>query len=338
MATEAQIKANRQNAKKSTGPRTARGKRRAGQNALRHGLFGRETTIHGESNEEYDRHREAFLDELRPIGMAESVLAERIVTLSWRLKRAERMENQATDMLLIRCGGEVPDTAMVLAIPHEVRKVMVDATTLGRDLSLGQAAIRDFSYFRVIEKVTLYARRMENNLIKTMKELKKLQLMRIIAQADAAKQQSAEARRVAATERTSVSEVDGIPQDNAARHPLHSLRSFSGCHTTGEEPQSTGEIAPAETNGSELKKQTQSPASEPKPETQRAVASERTLVGEVDGLRQENADACRPLHPLRSFSGCQPTEAQNSEPAPFDRLRAGSEQHRRIRNGRGPRP
>ena len=257
MATEAQIKANRQNAKKSTGPRTAGGKRAASKNAVTHGLFGREVTIHGESEEQYDRHREAFLDELRPVGMSESVLAERIITLSWRLRRAERMENQATDMLIIRCGGEVPDTAMVLAIPHEIRRIMIDAETLGRDLSLGQAVIRDFSYFRVIEKVTLYARRMENNLIKTMKELKKLQLMRIIAQADAAKQQSAEVGRVAATERTSVSEVDGIPQDNAAHHPLHSLRSFSGCHPTGEEPQSTREIAPAETNGSELKKRTQ---------------------------------------------------------------------------------
>ena len=244
MATEAQIKANRQNARKSTGPRTAGGKRAASKNAVTHGLFGREVTIHGESEEQYDRHREAFLNELRPVGMSESVLAERIITLSWRLRRAERMENQATDMLIIRCGGEVPDTAMVLAIPHEIRRIMIDAETLGRDLSLGQAVIRDFSYFRVIEKVTLYARRMENNLIKTMKELKKLQLMRIIAQADAAKQQSAEAGRVAATERTSVSEAcpersrmgGGPRQDNAAHHPLHSLRSFSGCHPTETEP------------------------------------------------------------------------------------------------------
>ena len=38
MATEAQIKANRQNAKKSTGPRTAKGKRRASKNAVTPGL------------------------------------------------------------------------------------------------------------------------------------------------------------------------------------------------------------------------------------------------------------------------------------------------------------
>jgi hypothetical protein len=38
MATERQIAANRRNAQKSTGPRSASGRKRSGQNALRHGL------------------------------------------------------------------------------------------------------------------------------------------------------------------------------------------------------------------------------------------------------------------------------------------------------------
>ena len=38
MPTERQVAANRQNAKKSTGPRSSRGKKRASRNALRHGL------------------------------------------------------------------------------------------------------------------------------------------------------------------------------------------------------------------------------------------------------------------------------------------------------------
>jgi hypothetical protein len=40
MATERQIAANRANAKKSTGPKTAVGKRRSSRNAFRHGLSG----------------------------------------------------------------------------------------------------------------------------------------------------------------------------------------------------------------------------------------------------------------------------------------------------------
>jgi hypothetical protein len=38
MASEKQIRANRQNAKRSTGPRTTAGRKKSGQNALRHGL------------------------------------------------------------------------------------------------------------------------------------------------------------------------------------------------------------------------------------------------------------------------------------------------------------
>ncbi len=42
MATEAQIAANRLNAQRSTGPRTADGKAVVAQNAAKHGLLARE--------------------------------------------------------------------------------------------------------------------------------------------------------------------------------------------------------------------------------------------------------------------------------------------------------
>jgi len=143
--------------------------------------------------------------------------------------------------------------------------------------------------------------------------------MRIIAQADAAKQQSAETRRVAATEQISVSEVDGHGQNNVdSRHPLHSRRSFSGCHPTGEEPQSTDEIAPAETNASDLKKRTQFAAAQAGASAcdkndydgcrRRVAATERTSVSEMDGIPQDKT-ASHPLHSLRSFSCCHPTPA-----------------------------
>ena len=44
-ATKAQIRANRENAKKSTGPRTAEGKARVSLNALKHGLLARDTVL-----------------------------------------------------------------------------------------------------------------------------------------------------------------------------------------------------------------------------------------------------------------------------------------------------
>jgi len=56
MASKRQIAANRRNAKKSTGPRSAPGKKRASNNAYRHGLFSRRarTTV-AEETEEFAR-------------------------------------------------------------------------------------------------------------------------------------------------------------------------------------------------------------------------------------------------------------------------------------------
>ncbi|MHC4148480.1 MAG: hypothetical protein ACYSR5_03240 [Planctomycetota bacterium] len=97
MATEAQTIANQQNAQKSTGPRTPEGKAAVSQNAVKHGLFTRYDVICSESQDEFDLHRDRILTELAPAGPIESIFAQRIVSLSWRLKRAERMQNQALD-------------------------------------------------------------------------------------------------------------------------------------------------------------------------------------------------------------------------------------------------
>ena len=88
MASEAQMAANRLNAQKSTGPRTAEGKAVVAQNAVKHGLLAREGVLRGEDGEEYEMHREALLEELNPTGALEVILAARIVDLTWRLRRA----------------------------------------------------------------------------------------------------------------------------------------------------------------------------------------------------------------------------------------------------------
>ena len=56
MTSEAQMKASRENAKKSTGPRTPEGKARASKNALKHGLMAQDAVIPGEDPAEFDRH------------------------------------------------------------------------------------------------------------------------------------------------------------------------------------------------------------------------------------------------------------------------------------------
>ena len=84
---------NRQNAQKSTGPVTAEGKAAVSQNALKHGLFAVQDVVPTENQAQFDSMRDQMLAQLAPGGAVESMLAHRAISLSWRLKRAETMQN-----------------------------------------------------------------------------------------------------------------------------------------------------------------------------------------------------------------------------------------------------
>ncbi len=93
MTSDAQISANRRNAKKSTGPKTAAGLAVASRNALRHGLTAKQLVIR---YEEEAADFVSFHDDLRatlaPADAVEEQLVERIVLCSWRLRRVCRAE------------------------------------------------------------------------------------------------------------------------------------------------------------------------------------------------------------------------------------------------------
>ena len=92
MATQLQNEANRRNSLKSTGPKTAEGKAIASQNAVTHGLFARMPVIPGESEAEFQEYTEHWLEDLKPVGAMEEFLAERIIGIAWRLRRAGQIE------------------------------------------------------------------------------------------------------------------------------------------------------------------------------------------------------------------------------------------------------
>jgi hypothetical protein len=95
MATEAQIDANRRNARKSTGPRTAEGKERSRRNALRHGLAAEHIAIFDEDPDDYASFDAGMRAALSPIGEDEDALADRIILGNWRLRRVWRAEAAA---------------------------------------------------------------------------------------------------------------------------------------------------------------------------------------------------------------------------------------------------
>ncbi len=178
MSTEAQIIANRRNAQKSTGPRSPEGKSIVSQNALKHGLSAARDIISSESQAEFDLYRDQFLTELAPNSPMESMLAERIVNLSWRLIRVCIIQNQTIDALIAPDTSN-PLTRLTKSLLSRVRdQSQAPPPESASDLTLGRLAVKDFSNTRILERLLMYERRIENSLYKTILELQRLNLIK----------------------------------------------------------------------------------------------------------------------------------------------------------------
>ena len=92
MSSLRQIDANRQNAAKSTGPKTNEGKRRSRRNAVRHGLTA-ETVIDAlEDPADYKAFEASVAAGYDPQTAVERELVLRLASLLWRLRRATAIE------------------------------------------------------------------------------------------------------------------------------------------------------------------------------------------------------------------------------------------------------
>jgi hypothetical protein len=92
MTSVRQIKANRRNAGKSTGPVTEEGKQRSRCNAVRHGLTA-ETVIGAlEDAEDYYAFEATIIDDYDAQSAVERELVLRLASLLWRLRRATTIE------------------------------------------------------------------------------------------------------------------------------------------------------------------------------------------------------------------------------------------------------
>jgi hypothetical protein len=97
MTSAKQIAANRTNARRSTGPRTETGKEIAKLNAVKHGgLSPLPVLPEVETRDAWQAHLDGILASLQPSGHLETVLAERIALILWRMNRVARFEREIT--------------------------------------------------------------------------------------------------------------------------------------------------------------------------------------------------------------------------------------------------
>jgi hypothetical protein len=121
MASPAQILANRENAQRSTGPKTQEGKQAAGRNAVRHGLTGTQIVIPGEDASAYEDLRQGLHESHQPLNQAECILVDQIAANAWRLLRAQRVETAFLAKLAE--GAKDPDAALAAAFLEKPKEL-----------------------------------------------------------------------------------------------------------------------------------------------------------------------------------------------------------------------
>ena len=140
----AQLAANRENSRKSTGPRTPEGKSRSRANSLKHGLYA--SAVVPEDLEQVQARSSDWFHALKPQNEYHAWLCDKITVYSLRIDRAERMERRLRDRRSLHAELawdedrklEVEVLAAKLAIrPAEVVAAL-RRTTVGCDWLIGR--------------------------------------------------------------------------------------------------------------------------------------------------------------------------------------------------------
>jgi hypothetical protein len=152
MVSEKQLAANRRNAKKSTGPKSAEGQSNSSRNNLRHGLTGHISLLPTEDREAHDAFCNELIDSFTPETPMESQLAQSVAEDSWRLNRARAIENNM----------------FALGHNHERREAQIALA----DAQTFQTQANAFNL------LTFYEQRINRNLQRNMKLLRELQTER----------------------------------------------------------------------------------------------------------------------------------------------------------------
>jgi hypothetical protein len=154
--SEAQLAANRANAKHSTGPQSSDAKKRVSLNAVKSALTGRTVLLEGEDATAYQTLLNDHLKEFTPEGMRETALVQSLTDILWRLDRIPRLE----DALIISSRA-----VMAAANPG----IFDDVPAIIQEVRIRQANEKQFRNYALQEN------RLTNRRVRELKELADLQ-------------------------------------------------------------------------------------------------------------------------------------------------------------------
>ena len=167
IVSDNKVRANRKNAKLSTGPRTVSGKEKISGNALTHGLTAEKHVIIGESIEEFNTFKDSMLRVYEPIGAYEEEIFIKLVELLWRLRRVGVIETGIYGNEILEFDADSYKPQVSEKIMHsdfkegDQRKVLKNQSLIGiaftRDSTAGSSLLKlNTIEGRLIGRVQMY--------------------------------------------------------------------------------------------------------------------------------------------------------------------------------------
>jgi hypothetical protein len=117
MASDAQIRANRANALKSTGPRSIEGKAVSRFNALKHGMDAASIVLPGENPADYDAMVADYEEELQPSTPSERFHVDTMIQANWQKQRLLRAQAELYQDVMRQSNAKTLAAALQVETP-----------------------------------------------------------------------------------------------------------------------------------------------------------------------------------------------------------------------------
>lgn len=163
MASDAQIRANRDNSKKSTGPRTPAGKDISRFNATRHNITGAISLRTGPEKEAFDAFYERLIPDFDTDTDLESELAARAIDVLFRLARISAVEGNILTVAAADASAATP--------PHDAPAAPPLDPAIDRAVAEARAFMRES---RTLSNLSLYEQRLSRTLHSDLDTLRQL--------------------------------------------------------------------------------------------------------------------------------------------------------------------
>jgi hypothetical protein len=153
MSTPAQIAANRENCKASTGPTSEIGRQTVSQNALKNGLSSKVHFALPGERDALEEHVAGYMEAYAPVGLPERDLVRNIASNHFRLQRAHRLEHSLFMQIEM-----LEQSAAAGSAADDAEEIWTGKKTELKNVSLQAGRIQ-----RAIEKSTAELKSMQAN-------------------------------------------------------------------------------------------------------------------------------------------------------------------------------